>query len=144
MGLQVIASVINLLAGTAILALALHPCMSDVAIADVTILVVELRDAVFAAGILRAIETTAAHQRCQTGDGDAIKLMVHDVVDAFLQVGNLVGQALNQPFGNLSQKNATLCTRVKELRVGTAKQLLRQHIEHLIGQLRWGEHLVVA
>jgi len=38
------------------LAFTLKPRVSDVTIADVAVLVVELRDAVLAAGILRAVE----------------------------------------------------------------------------------------
>jgi hypothetical protein len=55
MGFHIIASVIDFLAGSAILALTLHPCMPDVTIANVTILIVELRNAILAAGTLRAI-----------------------------------------------------------------------------------------
>ena len=69
---------------------------------------------------------------------------MHNVVDALLQVWNRVGQSLNQSLGNLSQKDTTLCAGVKELGVRTPKQLLWQHIQHLVGQLRWGEHFVVA
>ena len=143
-GLQIVTSVIDFLAGSAILALALHPCMSDVAIADVAILIVELRDAVLAAGTLRAVETAAAHHRGQAGDGDAVELVMHDVVDTRLQVGNRVGQALNQPLGNLTEEDAALGARIQELRFGTAEEFLRQHIKHLVGQLWWGEHLIVA
>ena len=144
MGLQVIASIIDLLAGSAILTFPLHPRVLDVTIADVTCLIVELRDAILAAGILRAVEASAAHHGGQTSDGDAIKLVMHNVVDALLQVWNRVGQSLNQSLGNLSQKDTTLCAGVKELGVRTPKQLLRQHIQHLVGQLRWREHFVVA
>ena len=133
MGLQVIASVIDLLTGTAILALALHPCMPDVTIADVACLVVELRDAILAAGTLRAVETTAAHHGGQPGDGDAIKLVMHNVVDALLQVWDRVCQTFYQSLGNLSQKDAALRAGVKELGVRTPKQLLRQHVQHLVG-----------
>lgn len=144
MGLQIVASVIDFLAGSAILTFTLYPRVLDVTITDVAILVVELRDAILAAGTLRAVETAAAHHRGQSGDGDAVELVMHDVVDTRLQIRNRVGQTLNQSLGNLSQKDATLCTRVKELGIRTPKQLLRQHIEHLVGQLRWREHFVVA
>ena len=144
MGLQIVASVINLLAGSAIQALALRPRVLDVTIADVAILVVELRDAILAAGTLRAVETTAAHHGGQTSDGDTIKLVMHNVVDALLKVWDGFYQALYQPFGNLSQKDTALRAGVKELGVRTPKQLLRQHVQHLVGQLRWGEHFVVA
>ena len=144
MGFQIVASVIDLLAGTAILTFPLHPRVLDVTIADVACLVVELRDAILAAGTLRTVETTAAHHGGQTSDGDAVKLMVHDVVNALLQVWDGFCQALNQPLGNLSQKDTALRARVKKTSVRTPKQLLRQHVQHLVGQLRWREHFVVA
>ena len=144
MGFHIIASIIDLLASSTILTLALNPRVLDVTIADVTILIVELRDAILAAGTFRTVETTAAHHGGQSSDGDAIKLVMHNVVDALLQVWNRVGQSLNQSLGNLSQKDTTLCAGVKELGVRTPKQLLWQHIQHLVGQLRWGEHFVVA
>ena len=144
MGLQIVASVIDLLAGAAILALTLHPCMPDVTIANVTILIVELRNAILAAGTLRAVETTAAHHGGQTSDGDTIKLVMHNVVDALLKVWNRVCQAFYQSLGNLSQKDAALRAGVKELGVRTLEQFLWQHVQHLVGQLRWREHLVVA
>ncbi len=144
MGFHIIASVINILAGSTILALALRPRVLDVTIADVACLVVELRDAILAASTLRTVETTAAHHGGQTSDGDTIKLVVHDVVDALLQVWNRVCQAFNQPFCNLSQKDAALRAGVKELGIRTPKQLLWQHVQHLVGQLRWREHFVVA
>ena len=144
MGLQVIASVIDLLAGSAIQALALRPFVSDVTIADVACLVVELRDAILAAGTLRTVETTAAHHGGQTSDGDTIKLVMHNVVDALLKVWNRVCQAFYQSLGNLSQKDAALRAGVKELGVRTLEQFLWQHVQHLVGQLRWREHFVVA
>ena len=70
--------------------------------------------------------------------------MWHDVVDAFLQVGNLVGQACYQSLGNLSKKDATLGARIKELCLRASEQLLRQHVQHLIGKLWRREHFVVA
>ena len=144
MGFHIVASVIDLLAGTAILTFPLHPRVLDVTIADVAILVVELRDAILAAGTLRAVETTAAHHGGQTSDGDTIKLVMHNVVDALLQVWNRVCQTFYQPFGYLSQKDAALRAGVEKTSVRTPKQLLWQHVQHLVGQLRWREHLVVA
>lgn len=144
MGFHIVASVIDLLAGAAILTFPLYPRVLDVTIADVAILIVELRNAILAAGTLRAVETTAAHHGGQSGDGDTIKLMVHNVVDALLQVWDGFCQTFYQPFCNLSQKDAALRAGVKELGVRTQKQLLRQHVQHLVGQLRWGEHFVVA
>jgi hypothetical protein len=118
--------------------------VADITITDVSALIFEMRDAVFAVSILRAIKTSAAHHGGQPGDGNSIELMVHDVVYALLLVRYLVSQAHNQPFGNLAQEDAALGARIEKARVGTLEQFLRQHVQHLVGQLRRGEHFVVA
>ena len=46
------ATVVNSLAGTAVLALAVHPVVANILIKDVALLGVELRDAVLAVGLL--------------------------------------------------------------------------------------------
>ena len=76
--------------------------MLDFREVDIAVGIVEVRKAVFAAGVLRAIEAASAHQRGQSSDGDTVKLMVHNMVYAALQVGNGIGQSFNQSFGNLS------------------------------------------
>jgi hypothetical protein len=70
--------------------------------------------------------------------------MMHNVVDALLLVRNLVSQTRYQPFGYLAQENAALGAWVKKPCVGTLEQFLRQHVQHLVGQQRRGEHFVVA
>jgi hypothetical protein len=70
--------------------------------------------------------------------------MVHNVVDAFLQIGNAIGKPIYQPLCNLTQKDATLGARVKKLRIRTSEEFLRQHVEHLVGKLWRSEHFVVA
>ena len=101
-GFKVAASVVNLLRGATIAAFPILPNMKNLIKVDITVSIVKVRKAVFAAGILRAIEAAATHQGCQACNGDAVKLMVHDVVDALLKVWNLIGQSFNQSFGNLS------------------------------------------
>jgi hypothetical protein len=89
--------------------------------ADVAVLVVEMRDAVLAAGILRTIKASTAHHGSQLSYGKPKELMVHDVVDAFLLVGNRIFQSNNQSFGYLSQEDTTLCTWIEKLGVGTSE-----------------------
>ena len=143
-GFQIAAAVVDLLAGSAIPALALHPRVADVTIADVSVLIVELRDAVLAAGILGAVEASTTHHGGQPSNGNTIELMVHNMVYALLLVGNLICQPYYQPLGNLAQKDAALGAGVEKTRVRTLKQLLRQHVEHLVGQLWRSKHFVVA
>ena len=88
---EVFASVINLLRGTAIDTLAILPSMQDFIKVDIAVGIIEMREAVFTAGVLRAIEATATHQRSQPGDGNTIELMVHDMIDTLLKIRNLVG-----------------------------------------------------
>ena len=101
-------------------------------------------DTVLAIGLLGAVECAAAHLGREVGAGDAEDLPRHDVVDALLQVGYLLLQTSQQPLGHLPQKDATLAARVEEARLRTAEQLLRQQVEHTVGQLRGGEDLVAA
>ena len=70
--------------------------------------------------------------------------MVHDMVDTLLAVGNRSSQTTIEPLDYLTQKDSRLAERVEECSRGTAEQLLRQHVQHLVGQCRRSEHLVVA
>jgi hypothetical protein len=118
--------------------------VADVTIADVAFLIVELRDAVLAAGILRAVEASATHHGGQPSNGNTIELMVHNMVYALLYIRYLVGQPCYQPLGNLTQEDPALRAGIEKPRVGTLEQLLRQHVEHLVGQLWRSKHFVVA
>ena len=69
MGLEVAGAVIDVFAGSAVGALAVLPCVADVPVADVAVGVVEMRDAVLAAGILRTIKASAAHHGSQLSYG---------------------------------------------------------------------------
>ena len=143
-GFQSVASVVDFLACSAITTLSVNPRMADVAIADVASLVVEVRNAVLAAGILRAVEAATTHHGGQLRDGKPKELVVHDVVDALLPVGNFVGQTCNQALCYLTEKDSTLRARVEEAGVRTLEQLLRQQVEHLIGKSGRSKHFVVA
>ena len=91
-----------------------------------------------------AIEGSAAQQCREFCQGHAIHLMVHDVVDTLLTVRNQVRQSHVEPFHNLTQKDTRLAEGIEKLRIRTAKQLLRKHIQHLVGQHRRRKHLIVA
>ena len=59
-------------------------------------------DTVLAVGLLSAVEGAAAHLGGEVGAGNAENLLGHNVVDALLQVGNLLFETREQPFGNLA------------------------------------------
>ena len=143
-GFQSVASVVDFLRSSAITTLSVNPRVADVTTADVASLVVKVRDAVLAAGILRAVEASAAHHGGQLRDGKPKELVVHNVVDALLSVGNFVGQTSYQALCYLTEKDSTLRTRVEEAGVRTLEQLLRQQVEHLVGKSGRSKHFVVA
>ena len=58
--LRLTASVIYLLARSTVFALAIHPCMSDGLIENMTLLIVEMAYAVLTVGSLAAIERASA------------------------------------------------------------------------------------
>ena len=61
-----------------------------------------LADAVFAVGMLGAVERAATHLGGEVGAGNAKQLLGHDVVDALLQVRDLLLQSSQQPLGGLA------------------------------------------
>ena len=138
------ASVIHFLAGTTVFTLAIDPCVTEGLVEDMPLLIIEIADAMLAAGTPAAIERAAAQQRCQFCQGDAIHLMVHDMVDTLLTIGYLTGQAAVEPLHYLTQKHARLAERVEKGGRRVAKQFLGKHVQHLVGQHGRGEHLIVA
>lgn len=138
-----VGAVIDGLAGSAVFAFAVLPRVSEGSVVDVARFVIEVADAVRAVGVLAAVEAAAAEVGGELGDGDAEHLAVHDVVDALLTVGHLCLQAAVETLHYLAQEDATLGEGVEERGVGVAEQLLRQHVQHLIGERGRREHLVV-
>ena len=134
------------LTGAAVFAAALRvPRVATAVVAQITLHVVENRaDTVFAVGLLGAVERAAAHLSSEVGAGDAENLLGHDVVNALLQVGDLLFETRQQPFRNLAQEDPALAAGIEKPRIGTAKQLLRQQVEHSVGQLGRGEDLVAG
>ena len=145
-GLAGVGAEILALTGTAVFAAALRvPRVATAVVTQITLNVMESRaDTVLAVGLLGAVERAAAHLGGEVGAGDAENLLGHNVVDALLQVGNLLFETRQQPFGNFAQEDAALAAGIKEARLAGAEQLLRQHVEHSVGQLGRGEDLVAG
>ena len=78
-------------------------------------------DTVFAVGQFGTVERAAAHLGGEVGAGDAEDLPGHDVVDALLQVGDLLFETRQQTFGNLAQEDAALAAGIEKPRLGTAE-----------------------
>ena len=131
--------------GTTILALAILPSVLAAHIAQVALHIVESRTyTILAVGLLSAIERATTHLGGEVGAGNAEDLLGHNMVDALLQVGNLLFQPCQQPFGNLAQKDTAFAARVKKARLAGTEQLLWQQVEHSVGQLGRGEDLIAA
>lgn len=145
-GLAGVGAEILALTGTAVFAAALRvPRVAAAVVTQITLHIMESRtDAVLAVGQFGAVEGAAAHLGGEIGTGDAEDLPGHDVVDALLQVGDLFFETRQQPLGNLAQEDPALAAGVEEARLAGAEQLLRQHIEHSVGQLGRGEDLVAG
>lgn len=114
------------LAGAAVYAAAAGiPRVAATVVEDMALPVAEGRaDAVFAVGLFGAIEGAAAHLGSEVSAGNAKNLLGHDVVDALLQIGHLLFETRQQPFGNLTQENAALAARVKKARLAGTEQFL--------------------
>ena len=65
-----------------------------------------MRNGIFAVGIFRAVHAPAGKQAGQLRDGNAIELLVEDVVHPLLQIGDLIFKPHPQPLGNFPQKYA--------------------------------------
>ena len=131
--------------GTTMLTLAVLPNVLAAHIAQVTLNIVESRtDAILAVGLFGAIECAAAHLSGEIGAGNAEDLFGHNMVDALLQVWNLLFQPYQQPFCNLAQEDTAFAARVEEACLAGTEQLLWQQVEHSVGQLGRGEDLIAA
>ena len=118
--------------------------MPGVLEADVALDGIEGGDGVAAVGIFAAIEAAAGKEAGDLRHGDAVDLLMKDVIQPLLKIGDLIRQSHNKPPGDLPQEDAGLGRRVQELGVGVPKQLLGQQVQHGVGDLWRGEHLVVA
>lgn len=145
-GLAAVGAEILAFAGAAVLAAALRiPGVLAAVVAEIALRIAEgSGDAVLAVGEFGTVERPAAHLSGEVGTGDTEDLSGHNMVDTLLQVGDLSFQPSQQPLGNLAQEDTALRTRVEKASLRTAEQLLRQQVQHPVGQLRRGEDLIAA
>ena len=68
--------------------------------------VLEMTDRISAVGVLAAIQAAAGKQAGQFGDGDAVQLMLENMIDALLQIGDFVLQPHQQALGDFPQEHA--------------------------------------
>ena len=86
MGFQLVPSLVFTLGCTAEQALAVLPAMRYPLVPNIAAGVLKKRDGILAVGILGTIHTSSGEKAGQFCDGDAIQLLVKNVVDAFLQI----------------------------------------------------------
>ena len=131
--------------GTTILAFAILPSVLASYIVQVALCIIETGSyAILAVGLLGAIKRAAAHLGSEVGAGDAEDLLGHNMVDALLQIWNLLFQPCQQSFGYLAQEDTAFAARVEKARLAGTEQLLRQQVEHSVGQLGRGEDHIAA
>lgn len=102
------------------------PGMRNLVEGDVAGSLIKAADAIIAAGILAAIERTAAHQGSKLRYRHAIHLMMKDMVKALLHIGNLFRETFQQALGYLTKKHTALAERVEKLYLTIAPNLLWQ------------------
>ena len=146
MAFLILATLVHFSACAAIDTLACRfiPGMRNLVEGDVAGSLIKAADAILAAGILAAIERTAANQRSKLRYRHAINLMMQDMVKALLHIGNLFGETIQQTLGYLTKKHTALTKRVEKLYLTIAPNLLWQKIEHTVGYLRRREYLIIA
>ena len=110
---------------------------------DISLRRVKLAYGICAVRVLAAIDAAAGQERGQLCNGNAVKLLMEDVIQELLQIGDLVLKTANQALCDLAEENAAFAGGVKEPSVGASKQFLRQQIEHGVCHLRRGKDLVV-
>ena len=131
--------------GTTMLTFAILPSVLAAHIAQIALCIIETGSyTILTIGLFGAIERAAAHFGGEVGAGYAEDLPGHNMVDALLQVGNLLFQPCQQSFGNLTQEDSALAARVEKARLAGTEQLLWQQVEHSVGQLGRGEDLIAA
>ena len=143
-GFQAVVSLILTFRRPAEDAAPVFPAVPGILEADVALNGIEVDDRIAAIGIFAAIEAAARKEAGDLRHGDAVNLLMEDMVQPLLEIGDLIRQSHDQAPGNLPQEDAGLGRRVQKLGAGVPKQLLGQQVQHGVGDLRRGEHLVVA
>ena len=90
------------------------------------------------------IDTTSGKQTGKFGDSNTKELTREDMLQTLFKVGNLMFETFYQSFGNFSEEHTALATRVEEGGIGILKQLLRKHIDNLVGQFGRSKHLIIT
>ena len=111
-------------------ALAVFPGMPNILEADIAVNIGKFADGIGRCGVLGAIERAPRQKRRKLGYGNAVNLIMQNMIKALLQVRKLFFKPGHKPFGNFPQKNAGLADRIQKFRPGILKQLLRQQIQH--------------
>ena len=69
---------------------------------------------------------------------------MENVIQTLLKIRELVFQTFNQTLGYFTEEYSCFACWVKECGVRVCEELLRQHVQHLVYDLRWSEHFVVG
>ena len=144
-GFQSIGAVIDILACSAkrafaILPSVLYPVKFDISLRRIK----SLADGIFAVGGFGAIHTSAGKQRGEFRNGNAIELVLVNVVDAGSFVGYLGFQPEHQTFGYFPQEHARLAHRVEKRGVFVTPNAVGQEVEYLVCQIGRRKHFVVT
>lgn len=145
-GLVGIGAEVLALAGTTMFATSLQvPYVLASHIAQIALCIIETGcNTILAISLLGTIKCAAAHLGSEVSAGNAEDLLGHNMINALLQVGNLLFQPCQQPFGNFAQENTAFAAWVEKARLTGTEQLLWQQVEHSVSQLWRGEDLVAA
>ena len=129
-----VASVIHLLGGSAVAALAILPCMMERTIKDVAAFCGEANDAILTAGIFGTIDRTARKMGSEFRDGNAEHLLLQNVLNALSTIGHQRLQASVKPLDYFAKENTRLRHWVEKGCFGRSEHLFRQQVKHLIGK----------
>ena len=111
--------------------------------ADVSLHIIEACNGKRSVRILGAIHTSSGEKAGQFRDGDTVKLFFADMVDAFLKVRDLIFKTFDKPLSYFPKEDTTFACRVKELCIRIFKQILRQHIQHLVCHFGRSEDFII-
>ena len=115
----------------------------NVAEADIALDGLETTRRVTTVGVFRAVERATRDEGGELGRRNAEDLPMENVVDACLQIGNLLRESRNEPFRDFAQEDAALAADVEKSRRGIPKQFRWQQIEHLVHDSRRRKNLII-
>ena len=120
------------------------PSMLCILEPDISLHIIKLAYRIHTVGILAAVQASPGKQAGQFRDGNAVKLIMEDVVNSFLQVREYRFQADQQPLCDFTQEHPAFTGGIQEFGIRIAEQFLRQHIQHGVCHIRRCENFVVA